>query len=403
MFIARQPIFTSSLDVYGYELLFRGHDKATQFDGVSSLQATANVLITTLENGLSHIVGNKKAFINFDADFIKNFIPEILDKEKMVIEVLEDVEVDEVLIERIIELKKQGYKIALDDFVESIDNYPLVRYADIIKYDLLMTPLDQIEESVTIALNHEKLLLAEKIENEAEFIKAKKMGFHLFQGYFFSKPKIVSKLNTKSNSKIQYTRILNELKKAEPSYQLIAEIVEKDVKLAYRLMRVVSSRSGKDLIYSIKRALTYMGLNEIERWISIMMLQDIGEKKPKELITVSLIRSKFAEELASMCKELNNKKFEASMMGLFSTIDAFLDMSLEEALEDIALPESIKDSLINHKGELYPIYLLIMYYEKGSWEEVEKISNLLNINHNKITIAYLDSVKWANNLDSVIV
>jgi EAL and modified HD-GYP domain-containing signal transduction protein len=392
MFVARQPIFTTNLEVYGYELLYRDSDNSTSFAGMSSFKATASVLITTLENGINHIVGDKKAFINFDADFIKNFIPEILDEKQMVIEILENVKVDDELIDRIKELREMGYKIALDDFEEDISSYPLVPYSDIIKYDLMITPLDKIKKSVKMASRLNKILLAEKIETEEEFLIAKKMGFNLFQGYFFSKPKIVSKLNTRNNSKSQYIRILNELKKVEPSYQIIAEIIEKDVKLAYRLLRVISSRSGNDLIYSIKRALTYMGLNEIDRWIRIMMIQEIGVKKPKELISISLIRSKFAENVSQLCNRIKDKKYEASMMGLFSTIDVLLDTSMEKALTDTALPISIKNTLIKKEGELYPLYELMIYYERCNWKAVENTAKKFGLNQDEVTNAYLDAV-----------
>ena len=85
-------------------------------------------------------------------------------------------------------------------------------------------------------------------------------------------------------------RLLTELKKVEPSYQVLAEIVEMDIRLAYRLMKVISTRAGDDLIYSIKRALTYMGLKEFERWVSIMMLRDLNEHKPQELMRLALVR-----------------------------------------------------------------------------------------------------------------
>ncbi len=395
MFIARQPIFNNRLDVYGYELLFRKSDKSMKFDGLSSQAATAGVVGGLYELGFSRIIDNKRAFVNFDADFLMKDMSELIEPSKLVIEVLEDVVVDELLIERIKVLKTLGYKIALDDFVEKYDDYPLVPYADIIKFDLKLTPLETIGSAVYKALHNNKIILAEKVETEAVFLQAKEMGFHLFQGFFFSKPMIVGKSSkNKSATKIQYARLLNELKKEEPSYQALAEIIEKDVSLAYKLMKVISSRSGDDLIYSIKRALTYLGLKEIERWISILMIQDLCGEKPEELMTLSLVRMKFAEKIAKHTK-LTPYKHEATMLGLFSTLDAMLDEPMQEALKDISLPQSIKDVLIRKEGVLLPICTLINAYEMGDWDAACNVCHTLKLDEVVLLEDYIEAVSWA--------
>ncbi|HAS73627.1 MAG TPA: diguanylate phosphodiesterase [Clostridiales bacterium UBA8960] len=396
MFIARQPIFSKTMDVFGYELLFRSGSESIGFDGISSTHATASVIGGLFESGIDEIVDDKRAFINFDAGFIMTDLPELIESHRLIIEVLEDVVADQPLIDRVIELKKKGYKIALDDFIESYDDYPLVRYADIIKFDLMETPLETIGTPVYKALSQGKVLLAEKVEDVGVFELAKMMGFSLFQGYFFSKPKIMGRSNHKSSTKAQYARLISELKKEEPSYQVLAEIIEKDVNLAYRLMRIISARAGDDLVYSIKRALTYMGLKEIERWINILMIQDLGENKPKELMTLSLVRTKFAEMIALHCK-LKKIKHEASMMGLFSTLDAILDQNMEEALSDISLPQSIKDTLIKNEGELMPIFRLVKAYEQGDWDLTSSLSDSVKIDEDTLFDAYMTSVKWARD------
>jgi len=401
MYIARQPIFKTNLEVYGYELLHRSGEKKSSYDGGDATKATASVLAGLYEAGIEEITNKKKAFINFDAHFLNEDLPEFIDSGSMVIEVLEDVVVDEALVARIAYLKKKGYRIALDDFVESYQDYPLVPLADIIKFDLLLTPLDSIGSIVNLALSQNKILLAEKVETEEVFIKARDMGFTLFQGFFFSKPTIIKKSASKLASSSQYLLLLAELKNEEPSYQKMAEIIERDVNLAYRLMRVIKSRSGDDLVYSIKRALTYLGLNEIERWISILMIQDLGSGKPRELTTLSLLRSHFAEMI---CKHstLKSVKHEASMMGLFSTLDAMLGLEMGEALTDIALPEDIKSALCDGIGILSPIFVLILAYEQADFETAERIAKKLKLSSQKLQEDYLDAVKWANEMTRLI-
>ncbi len=178
---------------------------------------------------------------------------------------------------------------------------------------------------------------------------------------------------------------------------MLAEIVEKDIRLAYRLMKVISTRAGDDLIYSIKRALTYMGLKELERWVSIMMLRDLNEHKPQELMRLALVRTKFSELIAKH-GNLSKIKHEASMMGLFSTIDAMLDQSMTEALEGISLPKSVSDALLLNQGALEPIFTVIQDYEKGDWNATKVLAEQLGITVEDLSENYRTALGWAREI-----
>ena len=201
MFIARQPIFTDSMVVYGYELLYRDNKKATSFGNVSAKKATAQVL-----GGLFELDG-KKAFVNFDYDFLLTDSIELIDSDKLIIEVLEGVKADNLIIDRLIDLKEKGYKIALDDFQRNSDNLELVPISNIIKYDIIATPLETIAFEVQNEIKQGKTVIAEKIETIEEYQKAKDIGFHLFQGYFFEKPNIIVETNNKKSIKLNYLKI----------------------------------------------------------------------------------------------------------------------------------------------------------------------------------------------------
>lgn len=397
VFIARQPIFNKSIEIYGYELLYRSGSDAKNFGNVSSLSATASVLEGLLEQGISRVVGKARAFVNFDYDFIMSDTIELFDVDTLVIEVLEDVKIDDKLIERLTYLNKKGYRIALDDFEEKISSYPLVSMANIIKYDIMITPFDVIRDDVKKALSEKKIILAEKIETDKEFQTAVEMGFQLFQGYFFSKPKIVGGSNIRRTSKAQYARIIKELNMEEPSYEIIASIIESDVNLAYRVMRVMSNKKNSDTFNSIKRALVRMGLEELKRWISLLLLQDISKDKPTELMKMSLIRSRFGEYIAKK-SIFAKRKEEVSMMCLFSVLDAILDCTVSEALEGIPLSEDVFNALVFSTGDLSPIYKLILAYEKGDWNGVRIYADIVKIDTELLYDGYLESIRWATDV-----
>ncbi len=396
MFIARQAIFNSSMEVYGYELLYRDSETAQAFGDASAEKATATVLGGLFEIGLKTISDGRRAFINFDYDFLLSDSMELMDPEDLMIEVLENTKVDDEIINRLVDLKEKGYQIALDDFIEDYESFPLVPLSNIIKYDLMATPLDTIELEVRRALMQGKILLAEKVETKEEYEKAKEMGFQLFQGYFFEKPSIIGKSNNKKSTKLNYIKLLNELRKPEPSYDELTEIIKTDVNLSYRLLRVIKqNESDDDVIYTIKRSLVYMGFRKIERWINILMLQDLATDKPLELTRLSLIRSKFGELLASNSK-YRSRIHEIYGMLLFSTLDAILDQPMEEALDQINLTEDMRQALVHGQGDLYPLLDLTYSYEKGAWDKVKLLSSQLEIEEDQVGNYYLEALKYCN-------
>ena len=379
MYIARQPIFDKTKDVYGYELLFRNSNTSVAYTGTSAESSTAVVLGGLFELGVDKIVGNKKAFVNFNYNSLLSNSIELVDPSTLIIEVLEDVEVDDRIIRRLESLHKEGYRIALDDFVHSVKDFKMVPVADIIKFDLIATPLSTIQDEVMEALRRKKVLMAEKVETEKEFIEARKMGFHLFQGYFFSKPIIVAE---------------------DPSFHVLSEILETDVSVAYRLVNVVSKKNEHDIQKGLKSALIKMGLTDFERWVHIMMLQDLSVNKPHELIRTSLIRSKFGELVAYNCGVLYPRTSEISLMCLFSVLDAMLDLTMEEAMADLSISDDIKDALVKREGPLEPVLKLAEAYEKGEWAEIDRLSNQLGIDGNRLVNWYMDSINWAEGIMS---
>lgn len=397
MYIARQPIFDKKKDVYGYELLFRNSTTSMAYTGTSAESSTAVVLGGLFELGVEKIVGNKKAFVNFNYNSLLSNSIELVDPSTLIIEVLEDVEVDNRLIRRLESLHKEGYRIALDDFVHSIKDFKIVPVADIIKYDLIATPLNTIKDEVREALNRKKVLLAEKVETEEEFIEARKMGFHLFQGYFFSKPVIVAGLKGKKPNITIYRRILNELHSEDPSFRVLSEILETDVSVAYRLLNIVSKKDD-NIQKGVKSALIKMGLSDFERWVHIMMLQDLSVNKPNELIRIALIRSKFGELVSNNCGILYPRASEISLMCLFSVLDAMLDLTMEEAMNDLLISDDIKDALIKGEGALVPVLKLAEAYEQGQWTEIDILSKQLQIDSNRLVGWYMDSINWTDKI-----
>jgi EAL and modified HD-GYP domain-containing signal transduction protein len=396
MYIARQPIFNRSMNVYAYELLFRSDISKTEYTGIDALSSTAIVVGGMFELGLDSLVGDKRVFVNFNRDFIMSDAIEIIDPEKMVIEILEETVIDQELIERFEYLRAKGYDLALDDYAGDEMVVHFSESINMIKFDIRKVNLDDILPEVKQKLAQNKVLIAEKIETIDEFNKAKKMGFHFFQGYFFSKPNIVGGIKAKKSANIVYQQILEELYEEEPSFDRLSEIVITDPNMAYRLLRVASiKKEGKTEILSIKRGLISIGLKELERWVYILMLQELSNHKPLELMRLSLARSKFGETLAVNSK-YSKRKHEITLMCLFSVIDAMIDEPMEKAIGDISLSQDVKNALINQEGELMNIGRIVLSYESADWYDATELIDQLDIDYSDVSRWYLEACSWAD-------
>ncbi|VDN46450.1 conserved protein of unknown function [Petrocella atlantisensis] len=309
IFIARQPIFDRNHKVFAYELLYRKND-SNAFDGsVASDVATSILLMNSYLNfGIQHLVGTKKAFINFDKQLILNEIPLLLNTEHVVIELLEDIIPDQNFLNKIESLKNNNYVLALDDYVESYAYPEVTTLCDIIKVEFMGTSREAIERICTQLKSKGKQLLAEKVENRDEFEWAKSIGFDYFQGYFFSKPAMVKSKSIQDSSS-QYIRLMSEMHAKELYYKKISQIIEMDIALTYKLLKLVNSKFVQNQkINSIQHALSILGIKTSREWLSLATIQSLSSVETNQLVITSMVRAHLLELIAKNSVQKKNHK-----------------------------------------------------------------------------------------------
>ena len=394
IFVARQPIFNRDNEIVAYELLYRNSLKNFFDESVNSSKATAILITNSYINiGMENLIEDKIGFINFDQTLINNEIPKLLNKDKVVIEVLETVIPDRKIMSNLINLKREGYTLALDDFTLEYQYMKTVPLYDIIKVDFIQTGLSGAEEIIKRFSNGKNKFLAEKVETAEEYNKAYELGYDYFQGYFFSKPQVVKSKST-SGIKYQYLRIKEEMQKEEPDFGEIERIIESDVDMSYKILKLVNTFSLTSEVSSIRHAISILGLKEIDKWLNFIMLQNFTKEKPSELVKMSVIRSKFAE-LIAMNSNKRNQRYQASLIGLFSLIDAILGKTKEKVLSEIPMTEDVKKAIMLDKSStLYPIMDIILSYEEAEWDKIDEISKEIQLDVNKVPELYLQAIKW---------
>lgn len=398
IFVARQPVFTSDKKIFGYELLFR-LSLDNVFPDIDGSAATSGVLSNTFFSfGLNDILGGKPGLINFTRDLLLKQTPLLFPKEHIIIEILEDIEPESEIIDALKVLKSKGFRIALDDFVYDRKFSEMIQLCDMIKFDIMATPLDTLEpvlKSLKGELKH-ITLLCEKVETYKEFEQAKAMGFELFQGYFFSKPEVISYKGLSANQ-LTNLKLLNEVSKQEPSLDAIENMIKNDVAISFKLLTFINSAYFKrrTAVDTIKDAITCMGLEELKKFINVVVVSAMNPDKPNELIRTSVIKARMCEHCAHVIKTRYSPA-ELFTVGLFSTMDAILDMPMENILEKIALSEKIKDALLGKDHIFRQLNDLIISFKHGRWDharfQADKDSQLVQ----NLPTFYMDALKLAD-------
>ena len=399
VFVARQPIFENSGNVFGYELLFRSGLENFFPVGTNPDVASSQVLHNSfLLFGIDVLIGGKRAFINLTRNLLVNEVATLFPAENMVVELLETIEPDEEVIALCRKLKGLGYLLALDDFVFEPKMRPLAELADIIKVDFLSTDADQRARLIREIDSKSVRYLAEKVETQEEAENARKLGYSLFQGYFFCRPKVIKGRDV-PGYKLNYLQLLREAMTEDLSVEKMERIVSRDVSLAYKLLRFINSAAFgfRSRVQSIQHALVLMGVREIRKWVSLVALTGLGKDKSEELVVGSLIRARFCELLAPKVG-LGHRSSDLFLMGMFSMIDAFLDRPMEEILSSLPLSDDIKIALSGGNNLFRKVYELTRAYEQGLWEGMSQYSASLDLNEEEVPQLYLQSVELTHQV-----
>lgn len=395
-FLARQPIHDRDGNIFGYELLFRsGLDNF--FDNSDPDRACSRVIANSfLLFSIEEMAGGARAFLNFTRHVLVNDYCSVLPKNHTVIEVLENVLPDAEVLAACQRLKAQGFVLALDDFIDRPEYAPLLELVDIIKVDFLISDAAIRADFAARFLPRGIKLLAEKVETLEDFQMAWELGYHYFQGYFFSRPVIVSRKDIPT-AKLSYLRILQEVNAPDIDFPRLANAIQREVATSYKLLRYINSAffGLRNPVSSIMQALALIGEREFKKWISLLSLAELTTDKPSELLNLSLIRGKFCE-MAAPLLGYAERDDELFLMGLFSLLDAILERPLDEVLAAIPMPEDTRGALQGEQGQLLTLLQLATAMERGEWNKLHPLTAELQIEEEQLPPLYQSAVKWTN-------
>ncbi|MGM0542451.1 MAG: EAL and HDOD domain-containing protein [Pseudomonadota bacterium] len=347
--IAIQPIVDIQLRHVADELLYRDNVSQGHASIVDDVQATARACaISVYEIGLDKLCGSRQLFINASSKWLTNPNLSGLPSDQIVIEILEDTEPTDEVINAIKQLKKYGYKLALDDFVLNDENHIFLPFCDIIKFDIS----NKIPENLVQKLASEGFtLLAERVETHEDFKYCKELGFTLFQGYFYERPQTQSSSSPRrSASRANQMQLLSCLYSDNINLPQISDLIARDPHLLNAIFkRANSARSGSHRIATkLIDCLHIIGLKELRTLVTILMLADNNPVSKLNLLK-GLTRA-FACEIAASQRQVDEQ--ESFIAGLFSLMPTILGIKEELMKDEIKLGEKIENAIYQRRGTL---------------------------------------------------
>lgn len=394
-YVARQPILDREMKTHAYELLFR-NSLDNVFPRISAQQATARLVAEQfLQQNIDQLLGGRPCFINFPHSLLLEGLAECLPQDKVVIEILEDAEPDDALLAKVIQLHRQGYRLALDDFTLSPAWERFLPYIQIIKFDLRATSLASIERFMESHRALPLTYLAEKVEDKGEFERMKALGVELFQGFFFSRPEMVQQ-TTMQPAQLVVMQLLNVVNQPELDLDRIEQLLNQDISLSLKLLRYVNHlKSHPHPIASFRQAAGYLGHAQLKRFVTLIAATSAGHNKSAELYQMSLIRARFCELLAHTHAPTQQAQ-QAFITGLFSLLDVLMGQPLDQLLGPIPLTNEIRGALLSRAGNLGFYLAFCEDYENANWPKVSAGTARLGLNEEKVSNLYLAATAWVN-------
>ncbi len=398
VFVARQPIFDRHDSLAGYELLYRNTAVSTIADGAAAdAMCTDTVIHSFLDIGLDDLTDGHRAFVNCTREFLLDGQAELLPPSKVVIEVLETVGNDEAVVTACRRLTEHGYHLALDDYVDDSTYDALLRTVSIVKLDVLHKKPEELRAVLQRLRPFKVQVLAERVETVEMHKECMKLGFDLFQGYFYRRPELVMRKEIEVGQAAML-RLLNMLRDHETPDAVIESGFRSDPTLTYKLLRIVNSASvGGRGIDSIGYAIRMVGRQMLYRWLALLMVSSMvtGNDVTDQLVYAALLRARLCELIAESSPQVRHPQ-ALFMTGLFSMLDVLLRIPMRDVLARVSVSDEIRQAVMEGSGPYAEPLLLADAYQRGEWDQVDVLASSLGVLPMQMAWLYTKSLTWVN-------
>ena len=365
-YIARQPIYNLNKEIRSYELLYRDARSGNVSIITDGDAATRNVLSEAMSLfGFSKLTNGHMAYIHFTKNLILNDFVRLADPKEVAVEVMADITIDAAVTRKLEELRKLGYTLVLEDYDGHGQYNSILPLINIVRVDFRRFGRDDQRRFARKLKKVPVTMLAEKIETQADFDAARDLGFLLFQGYYFEKPRLMNKQIPKLVDS-PYGRLLNELLRPSVDFDVCAQMIQSDAAMTYLLLKRAGLQDnfGGNVLPDIRRMLIQMGQGELRRYALLLLARENNATASDEAIRQGCLRGLFIER---MMERAGLDSADGFLLGMFSMLDRILDTPMERLVAGIDLNAEMKDALAGTAENGYTPWLqYIMLYEMSN-------------------------------------
>ncbi|MBL8509507.1 EAL and HDOD domain-containing protein [Chitinimonas sp. JJ19] len=402
-FLGRQPIVGRQRELVAYELLFRtSHENSASVE--DDVVASAAVMQHAFSGlGLQSVLEDKLGFINLSAPLLCSDVIEILPRERVVLEILETVELTPAIIERCRALKAAGYRLALDDVIRFDEaQKAILPLVEVVKLDVLAMQARETEQLVRALKPYGVKLLAEKVDSTLQRDFCHELGCDLFQGYYFARPTILSGKPVQPSAML-LLKLLSQVA-ADADTQDLEDTLKHAPDLTVHLLRLVNSVAFglPRKISSVRTALTLLGRAQLHRWVQIMVFaqQSTTHTAADPLVQTAAVRGHLMERLTQTLRPGDELLADrAFMVGMLSLIDALFGKPMEDVLKPLNLEDTVHEALLNRSGWIGYLLRLVEGIELADRNvTLTLLGGLENLSLDTLNRLQVEAMSWAARL-----
>lgn len=349
--ISKQKIFNASHQVFAYELVFK--DSSNRTTSIAThIQETSKLIISSIASKeLDKLLGAKTlAFINVNEETLSRGILDVLDKDRFVLNILEDINLTEEVISKIVQYRKRGFRLSLEHFDSSakmiIKFSRLFNYIDIIKMDLLLSEFENLEKVMKKFKGSRIKLLAQNIESKEDYDDCVEMGFDLFQGYYLDKPDIIQIEGKKEPAQVVIVQLIKIIKDNDATDKL-ENFIKQHPDLSFKLIQFFNNSKKFDVrIESLTQVITLMGRAKLLRWLIVYLYSEISTNPAsKSVLDLAIKRAQRMEKEADF-----QHKDKAYLAGMFSMLSSIFEENIKDLMQEIDIDNDIKSLVLENRG-----------------------------------------------------
>lgn len=396
--VVREPLLDSQQQVVGYQFSWM-QDELAAADEITDMRALIDLMLSACDDEIA-LSSKYTCFLRAPATLLLEdafaFLPA---RNTSLIVTVEDL-TDEAVYAAVKVLRKAGYGILLRGVdMKALNPKQLILSTAI---EVYFDPDNFASQAriYGVLKNSPIRMVARKVSNWQEYDACGTLGLQSFAGEFYLTPRAVMSGTQGLNPSQVMLLQLMELVRNNADIHQIEEKLKHDPAISYKLLHYINS-AGFGLgfeIESMRHAIQVLGYNPLYRWLSVLLASANPTTASLILMQTAITRGRLTELLGKAFLSKSDAE-NLFITGMFSLLDRLLGVPMEQALEQIQLPDTVLDALISRVGVYAPFLNLAEACEHLAGAPMMQ-SCELNIDADTVNRAHLAALSWAQSLEA---